>query len=237
MAEIPSSPRKYLNQFRNRNVSTTTIDISGDVANMVQNITNTLGTITGSITVVSQSVDSIARTVVTQSAQIREIIETPKRAINSSKIYINKEIPSGNTDGINTTYTLAHQPTEGSEHLYLNGVLIEEGTGTDYSISGSVIVFDNPLLEGMKLHCTYYYNSDVAVKIFVDKEIPSGSINGTNTEYVLVHTPVEGSEHVYLNGVLQESGGQDYTISGSYISFIDAPPTNNKLRCTYYYEI
>ena len=36
---------------------------------------------------------------------------------------------------------------------------------------------------------------------FVDKEIPSGAINGSNTAYTLANTPVAGSEHVYLNGM------------------------------------
>ena len=56
---------------------------------------------------------------------------------------------------------------------------------------------------------------------FVDKEIPSGSINGSNTAFTLANTPVVGSEHVYLNGVLQESGaGNDYTISGTAITML-----------------
>ncbi len=69
---------------------------------------------------------------------------------------------------------------------------------------------------------------------FVDKEIPSGSINGANTAFTLANTPVAGSEHVYLNGILQESGGgNDYTISGAGITMATAPLTGEKLRVTY----
>lgn len=69
---------------------------------------------------------------------------------------------------------------------------------------------------------------------FVDKEIPTGSINGSNTAFTLANTPVSGSEHVYLNGVLQESGaGNDYTISGNSITFTTAPLTGEKLRVSY----
>ena len=69
---------------------------------------------------------------------------------------------------------------------------------------------------------------------FVDKEIPSGSINGSNTAFTLANTPVVGSEHVYLNGVLQESGaGNDYTISGTAITMLSAPLTGEKLRVSY----
>ena len=65
---------------------------------------------------------------------------------------------------------------------------------------------------------------------FVDKEIPSGAINGSNTAYTLANTPVAGSERVYLNGMLIESGaGNDYTISGVNITLLSAPLTGEKL--------
>lgn len=69
---------------------------------------------------------------------------------------------------------------------------------------------------------------------FVDKEIPSGTINGSNVTFTLANTPVAGSEHVYLNGILQEAGaGNDYTISGATITYLTAPLTGEKLRVSY----
>jgi hypothetical protein len=69
---------------------------------------------------------------------------------------------------------------------------------------------------------------------FVDKEIPSGTINGSNTAFTLANTPVAGSEHVFLNGILQESGaGNDYTISGANITMLTAPLSGEKLRVSY----
>ena len=69
---------------------------------------------------------------------------------------------------------------------------------------------------------------------FVDKEIPTGLINSVNTLFVLANTPTLGTEHVYLNGVLQESGaGNDYTISGANITFLSVPLTGEKIRVTY----
>jgi len=69
---------------------------------------------------------------------------------------------------------------------------------------------------------------------FIDKEIPSGDIDGVNSTYFLANTPVIGSEHVYLNGLLQESGGgNDYTISGLTITMAVAPLAGEKLRVTY----
>lgn len=69
---------------------------------------------------------------------------------------------------------------------------------------------------------------------FVDKEIPSGAINGANSTFILSSIPIVGSEHVYLNGTLQESGaGNDYTISSSSITLTSAPLTGEKIRVSY----
>jgi hypothetical protein len=69
--------------------------------------------------------------------------------------------------------------------------------------------------------------------IFVDKEVPTGSINSSNVTFTLSNTPVSGSEHVYLNGLLQEDGGGDYTLSGLTITFVVAPDTGDKLVVSY----
>jgi hypothetical protein len=69
----------------------------------------------------------------------------------------------------------------------------------------------------------------------VPKEIPLGAIDGINTVFTLTHSPLSGTEHVYYNGALQEADGQDYTISGSLISFNVPPEVGTKLRVTYNY--
>ncbi len=69
---------------------------------------------------------------------------------------------------------------------------------------------------------------------FVDRETPSGTVNGSNTAFTLANTPVAGSEHVYLNGLLQEPGaGNDYTISGAGLTYLTAPVTGDKIRVSY----
>jgi len=68
----------------------------------------------------------------------------------------------------------------------------------------------------------------------VNKETPAGSINGTNNVFVLTRVPVDNSEHVYLNGLLQDSDyGADYTMDGNMITFVQAPFQGSKIRCTY----
>jgi len=69
---------------------------------------------------------------------------------------------------------------------------------------------------------------------FVDKEVPSGSVNGSNATFTLANTPTSGSEHVYLEGLLLKSGsGNDYTISGATITMLTAPLTGEKIQVSY----
>lgn len=69
---------------------------------------------------------------------------------------------------------------------------------------------------------------------YVSSEIPTGDIDGSNDEYTLLHTPVEGTVTVFLNGLLQDPG-DDYTIAGSVITFAAPPETGDVVLACYYY--
>lgn len=73
---------------------------------------------------------------------------------------------------------------------------------------------------------------------FIDKETPLGVIDGVNNLFVLSNIPDQNSEHVYLNGLLQDNGQfEDYTIIGNELYFNQPPLPGMKLRCTYRYKI
>lgn len=59
------------------------------------------------------------------------------------------------------------------------------------------------------------------------------ALDGMDTTFTLANTPIVGSEEVYLNGVLQQSGGADYTISGALITMTDAPVSTDRVLVTY----
>lgn len=73
----------------------------------------------------------------------------------SKVIHVDKEIPDGIIDGINQTFVLNSIPIPNSEHLYLNGLLQEEGVDEDYVIVNDTIIFNEPPLVGMKIRCSY----------------------------------------------------------------------------------
>jgi hypothetical protein len=110
-------------------------------------------------------------------------------------------------------------------------------TGTDINLSNNILNIPtaSAVNRGALSSADWStFNNKLGSSNFIDKEIPTGLINGTNTTFTLANTPIVGSEHIYRNGLLQESGaGNDYTISGATITYLTAPLTGDKLRITY----
>lgn len=67
------------------------------------------------------------------------------------------------------------------------------------------------------------------------QETPSGTVNGSNTTFTLAHTPASNANVLlYLDGLFQrQGGGNDYTISGTTITFVTAPATNQTIDADY----
>ena len=69
-----------------------------------------------------------------------EWVDPDVEAIQESDLIFH-EIPTGNIDSINTTYTLANTPVAGTVQVFLNGLLQAPGSGLDYTIAGNTITF------------------------------------------------------------------------------------------------
>ena len=135
-----------------------------------------------------------------------------------------------------------------------NGVLAARtiaGTAGQISVSNGDGISGNPTIALVGSVCTPGTYSSVTVDTygrvtsgtnpsvynssnFVNRETPTGLVNGSNTSFTLAYTPVSGSEEVFLNGILLDSGaGNDYTISSATITMLVTPQTNDKLRVSY----
>lgn len=71
---------------------------------------------------------------------------------------------------------------------------------------------------------------------YIVREVPAGTINGTNATFTLVSAPSSGKEMVFVNGILMNVGASnDYTISTNTITFNSGaiPQTNDTLLVTY----
>lgn len=119
------------------------------------------------------------------------------------------------------------------------GLRVVHGTGGQVYIADATGALTPTTLSGDVANVTNSGSVTLDANIlriswFITRETPTGSVNGTNTVYNLANTPISGSESVFLNGLLQEPGsGNDYTISGSTITFAEAPVVGDRVRVSY----
>lgn len=66
----------------------------------------------------------------------------------------------------------------------------------------------------------------------IENITPIGDLDGLNKTFILPQFPVPGSEHIVLNGLLQDDG-LDYIINGNIIEFILAPNYGEIIQVTY----
>lgn len=104
--------------------------------------------------------------------------------------------------------------------------------GTVNADTGRKLVTDNITLGTTPLVFTGLVSAFLSSSSIVKRETPSGAINGANVSFTLANTPVVGSEEVFLNWVLQ-TVWDDYTISGSTITYAVAPVAWDVLRVNY----
>jgi hypothetical protein len=82
-------------------------------------------------------------------------------------------------------------------------------------------------------------NSNINTEIrFSDHESPTGIIDGHNKIFNLTNEPLENTQHLYLNGLLQSIGDDfDYNLSGDTIIFNQPPKIGSKVNCSYRYQL
>lgn len=125
---------------------------------------------------------------------------------------------------------IVHLDAAGAITLSGSGIAVAVGSATGLQISSNTL--------GIKLDGSTLTLSSSGIKvttptpIFVTRETPSGTIAG-GTVFTLANTPTTGSEEVFLNGILQEAGGEDYAISGATITFVGALSSGDRLRVNY----
>lgn len=75
------------------------------------------------------------------------------------------------------------------------------------------------------------------LKRFTTKEVPSGTINGSNVTFTLANTPQENEAvQLYLDGLFLVEG-VDYNLSSVTITMIVAPALGQSLRSVYWKKL
>lgn len=151
---------------------------------------------------------------------------------------------AGDRDGVNVEYTVSRGVYQtGKLTVYLNGQLQTQGTAEDWHE-------DNPATG--KFHFTTAPEADDEIVVmygvpissatvlgssgFVINEVPTGTIDGVNDDYVFANTPIAGTEQVFRNGQLQKNSGADYALSGDTITFV-VPPLAGSIIVVSYQQV
>ncbi len=129
---------------------------------------------------------------------------------------VNGESPTGTIDGENKDFELAAVPDTASLNVFLNGILQRLDFG--FTVSGTTVSFTNAPYAGDSVIIDYQTSNAAATGTY--NQTPAGSIDGSNSNFVLPEVPA--SVKVYLNGVRQRQD-VDFTIAGLTISFTTPP--------------
>ena len=148
--------------------------------------------------------------------------------VDNSTISITANALEVKTGGITNTQVSASAAIAFSKLASLTSAHILLGNGsnvaTDTAVTGDVTISNTGVTSisgGLSTH-------------FVTREVPSGSVDGSNAAFTLANTPTAGTESVFLNGLLQNvGGGNDYTISGAVITFNFAPTVGSVILVNY----
>lgn len=146
--------------------------------------------------------------------------------------FVDNEVPSGSIDGVNVAFTLATAPDpQDCLEMYLNGLF--QSFGVDYTLAGTAITFASAPQTGDAPIANYRYGSAGPAVLFVDDEVPAGTIDGVNDTFTLANGPIpQASLRLFLNGLLQTEG-TDYLLAGNTITFGAPPQIGDALLSNY----
>jgi len=154
-------------------------------------------------------------------------------AANSDNgIYTITTLGDGSTAWVLTRATDADEDTTSANGDVSAGMFmfVEEGSVNDNF--GYVLTTNNDLVIDTTDQAFSRFSALSGDNV-IDRE-DFATQNGTIVAFVLANVPTTGSEHVYLNGVLQDDGSEDYTLSdATTITFLTAPLTDDKLTVSY----
>ena len=68
---------------------------------------------------------------------------------------------------------------------------------------------------------------------FEESEVPVGDLDGVDVTYTLANTPATGTLKLYLNGIRQKAGGEDYTLATNVITWVAAPVSTDVILADY----
>lgn len=173
----------------------------------------------------------------TDLAFTRDAGETISAGNGLTKTGSTIDVVSANDAIVANANDIEFQAADASLEITTGGARIPPGSSGQVMVSNGTImaaqtISGDATIDGSGV--VTLVSSVVKEADVVTEEIPTGSINGSNTSFSLANTPVTGSVRVYLNGIRQRSGGNDYSISGTTITMTSAPVSGDVLLVDYF---
>jgi hypothetical protein len=128
--------------------------ISGIEGN-VQNIIDTMSTDTERLAAITDEANARLTADLVLDSRVQTLEGQTSTNLSYDK-YINRETPVGNIDGVNKVFTLEYTPYTGAEMVFLNGVLLEPGSGNDYVLVDKEVTFTETPIVGDRVKVTYF---------------------------------------------------------------------------------
>ncbi len=154
----------------------------------------------------------------------------------SSVVFVDGEIPSGTLNGANATFQLGNPPSPTTSlALFRNGLRMKPGS--DYNLTGLSLTFTPASIPQANdvLLASYRMGVSPSGLTFVDSEIPSGTVDGSNTVFAIAQTPSPATSLALFRNGIRLRANLDYTLTGTTLTFLSglAPQPGDVLVASY----
>ena len=175
------------------------------------------------------SIDSFAEV----SNELSNEISTRESADNSLEAYVSTEI-----DGLAATDEATIELDTVGNVIRLKETIAAPASGLrtfegDVEVSGDLTVGGVNVIAEISSEVSRAESAELSLaddfaNIYFKKVAVSGTINGSNDVFTLSSAVRNGSEAIYLNGLLL-SASDDYAVSGTSLTFVAAPEAGDKV--------
>lgn len=174
--------------------------------------------------------------------QVGDVVETfydiPNTTGFASRAWI---VPTGTVNGTNADFELPEAPEDDSERVYVGVMMMVRGL--DYEMSTPTTIhfltgvpqirydFSSPPVEVSRDKIYVFYDVVGTRKARRFRVTPAGPVNGINPLFVLLETPLAGSEEIFVNAILQFPTA-DYSLQTSRYSRVFYSPEAVEIKFT-----
>jgi hypothetical protein len=205
-----------------------------DLASDLSSIDNSVSTIQASATTLGTTVTGLGDSVTALNSMVAGLgttitgLNTTVTGLSATVSGLNSTVGS---EGLSIT-TLTSNLGSLTTTVAGNTSSLNSVSGTVTGLTTNVTNLTN-LVNGLSATVTTL-SAAGSTAVFLDDEVPAGTINGINAQFSLANTPAPAlSLTLFLNG-LELAQGIDYSLNGSAITFRSALPQTGDTLLAYY---